>query len=79
MLDLDKFKEFNDAYGHVEGDYVLSRLGQVVKRCLRETDSAYRYGGEEFTIILPMTTSEGGAVMAKRIQAELKEEAFPRC
>jgi diguanylate cyclase (GGDEF)-like protein len=77
LLDLDKFKEFNDAYGHVEGDYVLSRLGQVVKRCLRETDSAYRYGGVEFTIILPMTTIEEGIVTAKRIQTELREEAFP--
>ena len=76
MLDLDKFKSFNDTYGHVEGDYVLSRLGQVVKRCLRETDSAYRYGGEEFTIMLPMTTSEEGIVTAKRIQTELKKEAF---
>jgi len=76
MLDLDKFKEFNDTYGHVEGDYVLSRLGQVVKRCLRETDSAYRYGGEEFTIMLPMTTSKEGIVTAKRIQTELRKEAF---
>jgi len=76
MLDLDDFKMFNDTYGHVEGDYVLSRLGEVIKRCLRETDSAYRYGGEEFTIILPMTTSEDGLVTAKRIQTELGKEAF---
>jgi diguanylate cyclase (GGDEF)-like protein/PAS domain S-box-containing protein len=76
LLDLDKFKKFNDKYGHVEGDYVLSRLGQVIKRCLRETDSAYRYGGEEFTIMLPMTTSEEGIVTAKRIQTELRKEAF---
>ncbi len=76
MLDLDKFKEFNDTYGHIEGDYVLSRLGQVVKRCLRETDSAYRYGGEEFTIMLPMTTNEEGIVTAERIQTELRKEAF---
>ena len=76
LLDIDKFKKFNDKYGHVEGDYVLSRLGQVVKRCLRETDSAYRYGGEEFTIILPMTTSEEGIVIAKRIQTELRNEVF---
>jgi len=76
LLDLDKFKKFNDKYGHVEGDNVLSKLGQVIKRCLREPDSAYRYGGEEFTIMLPMTTSEEGIVTAKRIQTELKKENF---
>jgi diguanylate cyclase (GGDEF)-like protein/PAS domain S-box-containing protein len=76
LLDLDKFKAFNDKYGHVEGDFVLSRLGQVIKKCLRETDSAYRYGGEEFTIILPMTTSKEGIVTAKRIQKEFRKEAF---
>ncbi len=76
LLDLDDFKQFNDTYGHIEGDQVLMRLGQVVKRCLRQTDSAYRYGGEEFTILLPMTTSEDGAVTAERIRAELKKEIF---
>jgi len=76
LLDLDNFKTFNDAYGHVEGDQVLRRLGQVVKRCLRETDFAYRYGGEEFTILLPMTTSADGAVTAERIRTEFKKETF---
>ena len=76
LLDLDNFKTFNDAYGHVEGDQVILRLGQVVKRCLRQTDSAYRYGGEEFTILLPMTTSEDGAVTAERIRTEFKKENF---
>jgi diguanylate cyclase (GGDEF)-like protein/PAS domain S-box-containing protein len=76
LLDLDNFKTFNDTYGHVEGDHVLSRLGKVVKKCLRETDSAYRYGGEEFTIILPMTMSDEGVVTAERIQKELRKEAF---
>jgi diguanylate cyclase (GGDEF)-like protein/PAS domain S-box-containing protein len=76
LLDLDNFKQFNDAYGHIEGDQVLMRLGQVVKRCLRETDFAYRYGGEEFTILLPMTTSEDGAVTAERIRTEFKKENF---
>ena len=76
LLDLDDFKAFNDAYGHVEGDQVLLRLGQVVKRCLRQTDSAYRYGGEEFTILLPMTTSADGAVTAERIRTEFKKETF---
>jgi len=77
LLDLDKFKAFNDTYGHIEGDYVLSRFGQVIKRCLRETDSAYRYGGREISIMLPMTAIEEGIVKAKRIQAELRKETFP--
>ena len=76
LLDLDDFKQFNDAYGHVEGDHVLSQLGQVVKRCLRQTDSAYRYGGEEFTILLPMTTIKDAAVTAERIRTEFKKETF---
>jgi diguanylate cyclase (GGDEF)-like protein/PAS domain S-box-containing protein len=76
LLDIDNFKHFNDTYGHVEGDQVLRRLGLVVKRCLRETDFAYRYGGEEFTILLPMTTSADGAVTAERILTEFKKETF---
>jgi len=76
VLDLDDFKAFNDAYGHIEGDQALRRLGHVIKRCLRETDHAYRYGGEEFTIILPMTTSAAGAVTAERIRTEFKKEIF---
>jgi len=76
LMDIDNFKAFNDTYGHIEGDHVLRRLGQVVKRCLRETDLAYRYGGEEFTILLPMTTSEDGAVTAERIRTEFKKENF---
>lgn len=76
LLDLDDFKRFNDAYGHVEGDQVLCRLGRVVKRCLREADSAYRYGGEEFTILLPMTTSADGAITAERIRTEFRKELF---
>jgi diguanylate cyclase (GGDEF)-like protein/PAS domain S-box-containing protein len=76
LLDLDNFKAFNDTYGHVEGDQVLRRLGQMLKRCMRNTDFAYRYGGEEFTILLPMTTSANGTVIAERIRAELKKESF---
>jgi diguanylate cyclase (GGDEF)-like protein/PAS domain S-box-containing protein len=76
MIDLDNFKAFNDTYGHIEGDQVLLRFGQVVRRCLRQTDIAYRYGGEEFTILMPMTTSKGGAVTAERIRTEFKKENF---
>ena len=52
------------------------RLGQVLKRCMRETDFAYRYGGEEFTILLPMTASTDAAVTAERIRTEFKKETF---
>ncbi|MEI6609324.1 MAG: MASE3 domain-containing protein [Deltaproteobacteria bacterium] len=76
LFDIDNFKALNDTYGHIEGDRVLRRLGQVVKRCLRETDLAYRYGGEEFTILLPMTISPDGAVTAERIRTEFKNEIF---
>jgi diguanylate cyclase (GGDEF)-like protein/PAS domain S-box-containing protein len=76
LLDLDNFKAFNDTYGHVEGDQVLRRLGQVLKRCIRKTDLAYRYGGEEFTILLPMTTYADSTVIAERIRVELKKESF---
>jgi diguanylate cyclase (GGDEF)-like protein/PAS domain S-box-containing protein len=76
LLDLDNFKAFNDTYGHVEGDQVLRRLGQVLKRCIRKTDLAYRYGGEEFTILLPMTTCADSTVIAERIRVELKKESF---
>ncbi|MBM4313999.1 MAG: diguanylate cyclase [Deltaproteobacteria bacterium] len=76
LLDLDDLKKYNDAYGHIEGDRVLQRLGLVVRRCLRQTDSAYRYGGEEFTILLPMTTSSDAAVTAERIRTEFKKETF---
>jgi diguanylate cyclase (GGDEF)-like protein/PAS domain S-box-containing protein len=77
LLDIDDFKLFNDAYGHIEGDHILSQFGQLIKRCLRQTDSAYRYGGEEFTIILPMSTIEDGAITAERIRTQLKKEIFP--
>ena len=76
MMDIDNFKIFNDTYGHVEGDRILRRLGEVVKRCLRKTDHAYRYGGEEFTFLLPMTTIAEGSVTAERIRTEFKKEIF---
>lgn len=76
LLDIDNFKTFNDTYGHVEGDQVLRRLGQVIKKCLRETDFAFRYGGEEFTILLPMATSADGAATAERVRQEFKKEDF---
>jgi two-component system cell cycle response regulator len=76
LLDIDKFKEYNDNYGHLEGDKVLIRLGQVIKSCLRKMDSAYRYGGEEFTVILPETEGDEAATVAERIRTAVEIEHF---
>lgn len=76
LLDIDHFKMCNDTYGHLEGDKVLVRLGQIIKICLRTMDSAYRYGGEEFTIILPETTGKEANNVAERINASVESERF---
>ncbi|MDO9515252.1 MAG: sensor domain-containing diguanylate cyclase [Syntrophales bacterium] len=76
LLDIDNFKRFNDTYGHLEGDEVLIRLGQVIRRCLRTTDSAYRFGGEEFTIVLPETAGDAAIILAERIREEFANENF---
>lgn len=74
LLDIDHFKQFNDRFGHLEGDKVLIMLGQVIKACLRTLDTGYRYGGEEFTIILPETSPKEAVVVAERIRASLQKE-----
>jgi diguanylate cyclase (GGDEF)-like protein len=76
LLDIDHFKKCNDTYGHLEGDKVLVRLGQIIKLCLRTMDSAYRYGGEEFTIILPETNGKEANNVAERISTSVASEIF---
>jgi diguanylate cyclase (GGDEF)-like protein len=58
MADIDHFKAFNDTYGHGAGDFVLSAFGNLVNTQIRGSDIACRYGGEEFTLILPEATSQ---------------------
>ena len=76
LLDIDHFKDYNDKFGHLEGDKVLVRFSQIIKSCLRTNDSAYRYGGEEFTVILPETAGEEASTVAQRIRAALEAEPF---
>jgi diguanylate cyclase (GGDEF)-like protein len=76
LLDIDNFKDFNDTYGHLEGDKALVRFSQIIKTCLRTNDSAYRYGGEEFTVLLPETNGEEAKTVAQRIRASLEMEKF---
>ena len=67
LLDVDRFKQYNDTHGHFEGDKVLARLSEVIRECLRKSDSAYRYGGDEFIVILPNTHGEEAKKVAERI------------
>jgi diguanylate cyclase (GGDEF)-like protein len=67
MLDLDLFKHVNDTYGHSAGDAVLQSFVQTVTGVLRESDTIGRIGGEEFAVMLPNTTKEGGRALANRI------------
>jgi len=68
LIDIDDFKKINDKYGHLQGDKILKKAGSIIKDCLRETDSAYRYGGEEFTILLPGTGIEAAENVANRLR-----------
>ena len=71
FIDLDNFKKFNDTFGHLAGDQVLAALGEVLASSIRDTDLGFRYGGEEFVVLLPETS--GAEAMR---QAERVREAF---
>ena len=73
MLDLDHFKDFNDAYGHEAGDDALRRVGAFLKGRIRVTDIACRYGGEEFTILLPGATLDDSRARAEEIRTGIRE------
>jgi len=76
LIDIDNFKILNDKYGHLEGDNFLSMTGKIIKACLRITDSAYRYGGEEFTVILPGIGFKAAVNAAERIRKQISAQEF---
>lgn len=71
MMDLDNFKQVNDAYGHPAGDLVLQAATQLLNNRLRKYDSVFRYGGEEFLLCLPSTTIEDAQALMERLRSEL--------
>jgi diguanylate cyclase (GGDEF)-like protein len=73
MIDLDGFKPINDQFGHVVGDKVLRAVGNAVARCVRVSDIAARYGGDEFAVILPQTPPEGAMRVVERVLRTISE------
>ena len=76
MIDVDHFKQFNDAFGHLAGDEVLKRLAGVLTGAIRTADYAGRFGGEEFTVLLPETPLDGAVEVAERICSRMAEQVF---
>jgi len=74
LFDFDNFKELNDTKGHVEGDRLLKETGVLLKKQIRSMDIACRYGGEEFTVILPEASQDSAFMMAERLRKGVEEQ-----
>ncbi|MGQ9546341.1 MAG: diguanylate cyclase [Dehalococcoidia bacterium] len=74
MLDLDNFKTYNDTYGHPAGDILLGQVGKIIRGGIRSVDQAFRYGGDEFVVILPETAGDDAYVVAERIREQIAME-----
>ncbi|MDH7499343.1 MAG: GGDEF domain-containing protein, partial [candidate division NC10 bacterium] len=74
LFDLDNFKAYNDAEGHLEGDRVLRQTSEIVVRSIRDhVDAGFRYGGDEFTVILPEIKKEEALAVAERIRSHVEK------
>ena len=77
MVDVDNFKQYNDAYGHLGGDECLQRIATAVASEMRTNDLVARYGGEEFAVILPNQSLKGAAIVAERIRCRVEQLHMP--
>ncbi|MFH1169190.1 MAG: diguanylate cyclase, partial [Chloroflexota bacterium] len=75
ILDLDSFKTYNDSYGHLAGDKLLKQIGGVIKGAIRNADQAFRYGGDEFAILLPHTAIDSASRVAERVRRQVEAKA----
>ena len=73
MLDIDKFKNVNDTYGHQVGDDVIIKLAETLQKFTRKSDVIFRLGGEEFLVLLPETSIEGAMSMAETLRSEVEK------
>jgi diguanylate cyclase (GGDEF)-like protein len=76
MIDLDNFKTINDTYGHSAGDTALQQVAAILTEVVRRSDMVFRYGGEEFLVLLPETELEGAASLAEKIRAAAAARLF---
>lgn len=76
MIDVDHFKIYNDTFGHMQGDLVLKRIGELLKRNLREVDTVARFGGEEFVLLLPDTDKRGAIAVAEKVRVFVEAYRF---
>lgn len=76
MLDVDYFKDVNDTYGHDVGDLVISKIGEVIRHSIRESDLGIRYGGEEFVVLLHNASDEGTLKIASKIHSDFAKLSF---
>lgn len=74
LCDLDFFKKYNDSHGHVAGDMLLSEIGRLLKNSIRSNDLIFRYGGDEFIVLLPDTDSDGAIAVVERVRKNVEEE-----
>ncbi len=77
MFDIDRFKEYNDTYGHLEGNKVLKNIAKILKKNSRITDTNGRFGGEEFCIIMPQIKKEGALTFGRRVLNEIAKYPMP--
>jgi diguanylate cyclase (GGDEF)-like protein/putative nucleotidyltransferase with HDIG domain len=78
FLDLDFFKAYNDRHGHLAGDKVLARIGQLIEKSIRNIDIAFRYGGDEFAVLLPQSGADDSFVVAERVRLKIASEMRKR-
>ncbi len=76
FIDIDYFKNYNDMYGHQKGDYVLKRIGEIIKSSIGNEHIPARYGGEEFAIILPDTTEDMAVKIAESLRKKIENTYF---
>ncbi len=76
MIDVDFFKSINDSYGHDKGDQVLREIANIIQQVCRETDMFFRYGGEEFLVILRNTNIQGAGIIAERLRQQIANTAI---